>query len=746
MSSNGVSHTFLALAVLASWGPAKAQAPAAADPDTRAGQLETVIVTAQRRAENIKQVPMSISTIKDENLDVLTSGGRDIRILASRVPSLHVESDFGRSFPRFYLRGLGNVDFDMNASQPVSLVFDDVVQESPLLKGFPLFDIDQVEVLRGPQGTLFGRNSPAGVIKFESVKPGRKEEGYLNVGFGNYGIKNFDGAFNKPLGDAWAARISLLTQHRDNRVHNPRPEGPTKNFEGYHDSALRFQLLYQPGQHFSALFNVHGRDMGGRATVFRANIIQRGSNELVPGFDYGSLPTDGVNHQELQSKGANARLQWNFDRWTLNSISAYETVKFYSRADVDAGFGAIASPPMGPGVIPFMSETADGIPQHKQLTQELRLSSNYAGPLNWIGGLYYFYEDVQVDSFSFDTLHGNQQNIYAVQNQASRSWASFLSLAYAHSERLTLRAGLRYTDDKRDFTASRTMVAPGGTLVGPLLATPHSTNTSWDASADYELSKTSQLYARVATGYRAPSIQGRILFSNRISVADAEHAISYEVGLKQDLLNKRARASASVFRYTVKDMQLTAGSGAINQNRLINAAKVEGQGVEGEFVANLSDAFKLSVGGSYNDVRIKDADLFILPCGNGCVVLDPAGPLPRSVLVNNNPLPRSPKWIANISLRYGRPFKDGELFAYTDCSYRSKYDFFLYEAKEYVSKPLVDLSIRGGYKWQGGKYELAAFVRNLRNTVVLANAIDFNNMTGLVSEPRIYGIQFKAHL
>jgi iron complex outermembrane receptor protein len=723
---------------------AHVQAQAVAVPEANDGvQLETVIVTAQRRAENIKDVPMSISAIKDENLDVLTSGGRDIRILATRVPSLHIESDFGRSFPRFFLRGLGNVDFDLNASQPVSLVFDDVVQESPLLKSFPIFDIDQVEVLRGPQGTLFGRNSPAGVIKFESAKPGRKQEGYLNVGLGNFGILNVDGAYNQPLDAAWAARVSMLSQHRDNRVHNPQANGPTRDFEGYHDSAMRFQLLYQPGQHFSALFNVHGRTMGGRATVYRANIIERGSNNLVAGFDYGSLPTDGINRQSLDTKGASARLRWTLDQWTLHAISAYESATFYSRADVDAGFGAIAAQPMGPGTIPFTAETADGLPKHKQLTQEVRAESNFNGPLNWIAGLYYFYEDIQVDSFNFDTLAGNKQNAYAVQFQTSRAWAAFGSLNYVVSPALTLRAGLRYTDDERDLSASRTM---GVTLVGPLRANPQSSNTSWDASASYALDKDTQLYARAATGYRAPSIQGRIIFGNTISMANAERALSYGAGIKLDLLNRRARASLGVFNFAVKDMQLTAGSGVVNQNRLINAARVEGQGVEGEFEAKLSDALKFSLGGSYNDVRIKDKSLFVLPCGNGCVVLDPAGPLPRSVLIDNNPMPRSPKWMGNMSLRYGIRIGNGEAFALTDWSYRGKYNFFLYEAKEYVGKPLLDGSLRAGYKWNEGKYELAAFVRNLRNKVVLVNAIDFNNMTGVVSEPRIVGIQFKGQL
>ena len=137
--------------------------------ESTATTLDAVQVTAQRRVENIQDVPVSISTISSEKLDVLASGGNDVRFLSARVPSLNIESSYGRAFPRFYIRGLGNTDFDLNASQPVSLIYDDVVQESPLLKGFPVFDLERIEVLRGPQGTLFGRNTPAGVVKFESA-------------------------------------------------------------------------------------------------------------------------------------------------------------------------------------------------------------------------------------------------------------------------------------------------------------------------------------------------------------------------------------------------------------------------------------------------------------------------------------------------------------------------------------------------------------------------------------------------
>ena len=124
---------------------------------------------------------MAITTIDREKLEVLTSSGDDIRLLSGRLPSLNIESSFGRAFPRFYIRGLGNTDFDLNASQPVSLVYDGVVQENPILKGFPLFDLDQIEMARGPQGTLFGRNSPAGVIKFESARPEQEFGGHARI-------------------------------------------------------------------------------------------------------------------------------------------------------------------------------------------------------------------------------------------------------------------------------------------------------------------------------------------------------------------------------------------------------------------------------------------------------------------------------------------------------------------------------------------------------------------------------------
>ena len=182
-------------------------------------KMEEVVVTARKREQRSFEVPLSVSTIRGEKSDTLRSSGMDIRFLSNRTPSLQMESSFGRIFPRFYIRGLGNTDFDLNASQPVSVLYDGVVLENALLKGFPAFDLDRIEVLRGPQGTLFGRNTPAGLVKFESARPTQTLEGYGRLSYGRFNSSNFESAVSgRIVPDVLSARLSLLAQWRDDWV------------------------------------------------------------------------------------------------------------------------------------------------------------------------------------------------------------------------------------------------------------------------------------------------------------------------------------------------------------------------------------------------------------------------------------------------------------------------------------------------------------------------------------------------
>ncbi|WP_457388917.1 TonB-dependent receptor [Roseateles sp. P5_E1] len=770
MPKYSLSPTLLALALSTAFPMvALAQATPAAEAKKDVSQLEAVIVTGSRRAENLKEVPLSISAIKSEDLDTYNASGQDVRALSGKVPSLNIESDYGRTFPRFYVRGLGNTDFDMNASQPVGLVYDDVVQESIALKGFPVFDMAQVELLRGPQGTLFGRNSPAGVMKFDSARPTKRLEGYANIGFGRWSAVNLETAVNVPVNEDLQLRVAGLAQRQSDRVHNPVTSA-TSDLEGYNDKALRLQALYKSGN-FEGLFKVQARDFKGTATTFRANIMKRGTNDLVDGYDDSSYPSDGYNSQTLKSSEISARLRWDFDGVSLYSITAHDRAKFYSRGDVDGGFGCrFCGIPDGPkyfpagsntpypSVIPFDAQTADGIPYLRQTTQEFRLQSNTSAPFQWIAGLYYFNEKLQVDSFNFDSFAaGDPQNGYAVQHQEAKSWAAFGNVKYAVTPDFKLTAGLRYTDDKKDFDAVRTWT-PGKAnnvdIIGPFYTHPKSTNWSWDFGANYNLDKSTSVFARVATGYRAPSIQGRVLFGDSISVANSEKVLSVEAGFKADLLDNTARVSGTVFKYRVKDMQLTAGSGSTNQNRLVNAAKAEGQGFELDAQAIIARDWRTTLGFSYNDTKIKDANLFVQPCGNanfqfleantGCTVLDPAGPLAGTVSINGNPLPRAPKVTWNWTLKYSVELGNGELSVLTDWAYKDKYNMFLYEAVEYKAKSALEGGLRVGYGWNNGKYEVAAYSRNITNHRQVVAAIDFDNLTGIVNEPRSYGVQFKA--
>jgi iron complex outermembrane recepter protein len=727
--------------------------------ESKATTLDAVQVTAQRKVENIQDVPVSVSTLDNEKLGVFGSGGNDVRFLSGRVPSLNIESSFGRAFPRFYIRGYGNTDFRLNTSQPVSLVYDDVVQENPILKGFPVFDLDQVEVLRGPQGTLFGRNSPAGVVKFESARPTRELSGYGKLGYGSDDMVNFEGAISGPLSERWSGRASALFQRRDDWVKNTYP-GPNDGFEGYDESAARIQALYE-GDGFEALLNAHARKLNGTARLFRANIIKPGTNDLVDGFDEDEVSLDGANYTDLDSKGANARLSWDLGEYRLFSITGYETVDTYSRGDIDGG----APPYVFGGPIPFASETADGIPDHAQWTQEFRIESNYGNGFNWQAGLFYFNEDYKVESFDYDSLNGGVQDGYERIHQTNDSWAVFGAATWQITPKFELRGGVRYTWDKKDLTveeyetsAFAPCVLAGKCTIdqlaaqepdGDLSASPSDKKFSWDLSGTYKLTDDVNLFARVATGYRGSSIQAAGFF-NAKSVADPETSTAFEAGIKADFWDKRARLSADVFYYEVKDQQLTAVGGAANANILLNAEKTVGQGFEMDFQAYLTDHLLVTLGSSYNDTEIKDDDLAVAGCAACTVtdapVLDPITQLPTgSYYIDGNPLPQAPKWSHNLTARYGIPVGDGaEFYAYTDWTYRDEVNFFLYESKEFTGKPLVEGGLRLGYDWGYGKYDVAVYGRNITNEIKVTGGIDFNNLTGFINEPRTVGVEFKA--
>ena len=719
-------------------------APAAAlAAEATAPEVSEVLVTAQKKTEKLNDVPESVTAIGGEKLDVIRSSGGDIRVLSARVPSLVLESSFGRTFPRPYIRGLGNTDFDLNASQPVSFVYDDVVLENPILKGFPLFDIDQVEVLRGPQGTLFGRNTPAGVLKFDSVKPGKSFSGYGDISYATYGTINAEAAVGGPIaGDVLSGRLSVLYQHRDDWIHNTVTKSDTG---GYDETAFRGQLLYTPTAEFSALLNVHHLDVDGTPQIFRANVIKPGTNDFSSFYKRDQISQDagGRATQKIQESGANVKLTYDLGGPVLTSITGYEHVKVYSRGDIDGGFGASFAPPSGPGFIPFPSESADGLPYHAQWSEELRLAGTH-GDLSYTVGGFYFFEDVKITSFDYNTLAGGKMDGFAYQHQKTTSWALFANGDWKISDQWKVGGGLRYSNDQKDFVAQQLISPIGLPPTAKLTTSPSSDEVSFNLDTTYQVAPETNLYARAAKGYRAPSIQGRLLFGSTLSVANKETEMSYEAGVKGTAFERRLRYDADVYYYRADNLQLTAVGGGANFNRLINAKHANGYGFEFNGEAVPVEHLNLTAGLSYNHTEIDDPNLATAPCGSGCKVLDPAGALPGTVNINGNPLPNAPEWVANFTARYAIPYGDGEFFAYTDWAYRSKVYFLLYRSAEYSSDHLIEGGLRIGYKHGAGDWEAAIYARNILDEDALEGGIDFDNLTGFVNDPRTIGVELKA--
>jgi iron complex outermembrane receptor protein len=721
--------------------------------DKKAG-LEKITVTAQKRTQSIQDVPISIATLSGEQFESIFSGGEDILALAVRVPGLYAESSNGRVAPRFYIRGLGNTDFDLAASQPVSIIMDDVVKENVILKSFPLFDIQQVEVIRGPQGTLFGRNTTAGIIKFDSVKPTEDFDAYGKVSVASFGTVNIEGAVGGGLTDNLAGRFSFLSQQRDNYIDNAF-SGEDDIIGGYDELAWRAQLLFTPIDDLALLLNVHGRELEGTASIFRANVFTKGSNNLNQNYDRETVFYDGNllgngfdnNPQEYENIGFSLKADYDLGELTFTSITANEEAEGFSLGDVDGGAG---SGDTGlPGFIPFTAVTQDKMDDLEQFTQEFRIASNYTDAFNWQVGAFYY--DSSFNVTSIDGFFGATTVFHE-----NKTWAVFGQSTYDLSDKLTITGGLRYTYDEKSLTVGDQNVNGFALVINAASIQDYNPinvdddQVGYEISADYKLDDNSSVFARYANGFRAQSIQARdVAFEGAPSVAEAETISSIEFGIKSDMLDNSLRLNAAVFYYTVDDMQFSAIGGGANNVALINADKGSAYGFEIDATYVVNDNLVLTGGYSYNNTEIEDDGLSVFPCGASvafgpnCTVTDPMTSDNRA-FIDGNPFPQAPETIFNFTVRYSMPMgDDGEFFAYTDWAFQGKTNLFLYESVEFQTDNNFEGGLRIGYENFAQNYTVALFARNLTDEDNVKGAIDFNNLTGIVNEPRVIGVEGK---
>ena len=692
------------------------------DQNAKQQELETITVTAQKRSQSIQEVPISIATLSGEKFDAIFSSGDDITALAIKVPGLYAESSNGRVAPRFYIRGLGNTDFDLAASQPVSIVMDDVVMENVILKSFPLFDVQQVEVIRGPQGTLFGRNTTAGIIKFDSVKPRQDFDAYVKTTAGTLGQFNLEGAVGGGLTDELSARISLLSQNRSDWIDNAYLN-ESDAMGGYQERAGRVQFLYETAD-FNALLNLHSRNYAGTASIFRANVFTKGSNDLNENYDRDTVYYDATvnNPQEYDSWGGSLKFDFMFDDMTLTSISSYETASGFSQSDVDGGTLE------GPGFIPFPSSTRDELKDLEQYTQEVRLASDTTDAFSWqVGGFYFD------STFGVNTIGGVIDP--ALVYHGNTSWAVFGQGTYQIDEKWNVTAGIRYTDDEKTLSTT----VPNN---DPIKVTDD--QISWELSTNYRLTDKTSVFARIADGFRAQSIQGRnIAFAEPATVADAETIMSYEFGVKSDLLQNTLRLNAAVFYYTIDDMQISVIGGELNGNTLDNADKGVGYGFETDFDYRVLPNLSIGGGFSYNKTEFKDSNTVVGGCGFGnCTILDPVNAQGRP-FIDGNPFAQAPETILTLNARYDYPLASGEIYVYTDFALQGKTNLFLYESAEFHTDNQYEAGLRVAYINYENNYEVGVFGRNITDEDNVKGAVDFNNLTGFVNEPRTFGVDFK---
>ncbi|MCL9998602.1 MAG: TonB-dependent receptor [Erythrobacter sp.] len=756
-------------------GDDEASSPAS-EPDAEGD----IIVTAQRRSERTLDVPVTVSVLGPEALRDYQAGGADTLLsLSGRVPGLYVESTTGRIFPRFYIRGLGNIDFYLGASQPVSIIQDDVIGEHVVLKSNPAYDIAQVEVLKGPQGSLFGRNTTAGIVKFDTAQPSDTWRGQGSVSYGTFNSINADLGIGGPLNSdgSLSFRLSGLLQHRDDWIDNiytgPSDDGtvPGRNvMGGFTERNARLQILARPSDAVSLRLSGHVRDYDGTASIFYRGSIRVGTDEVPEGFDRGIVAYDEAenNPQGYNTHGISLKADIDFGFATLTSITAWEHASGFSRGDTDGGAAANFG-----GVAPNICAAGCGQSRGRllgldQWSQEVRLASPDEGRFKWqIGGIYFDSRDrtefAQRSFFLINNSLGttpNPNNFIRLRN-VNTSWAAFGQASYDVTDALTLTGGLRITNDVRN---TRLTENPNFTRLNVPATAPTSsyacgaafdcrlsdTQPSWDAALLYRISPETSVFARYARGFRGPTIQGRsAVFASAYSTADSEKSTSYEIGLKSAPFGDRLNFSLAGFYYTVDDIQLN-GNDSNGNGVLFNGDQGEGYGFEAELSARPVRNLQINAGISVLHTEINDPTVFAQVGAAGGVlsqtVLNPTVRVGNNFFaqIDGNPFPNAPDYNINLSARYDLPIGDQSgLFLAGDFNIQGATNLVLYRSVEYRAEGNYEIGGKIGYAF--GDYEIAVFARNLTNRTNLIGAIDtLNYRAGIYNDPRVIGVMLSG--
>ncbi len=733
-----------------------------------AAELEEVVVSATRRLESTQDIPISVTAFSADTIQEL--GFTQSFDIASQVPNLQFLGETASTIPFIFLRGIGNTSFFSNSINPVALYVDSVYLGQNITQGFQLFDLERVEVLRGPQGTLFGRNTTAGLVHFLTRRPSVKDgvNSRIAITGGNYGQLDVDGAVGFPLGDRAAVRVAAMQQTSGGAYDTVNPQRDAGKFGDADTHAVRAQLLLSPTDDLDILIRGNwGQDRSELNPLKPGYIISPfGVPNCPPGaisgalnngctdpFGFGLAVDSDYQHvqftfdpfQKLESKGASGEINWRVGDYTITSLTAWDKADMTRLEDDDAN------------VLVILSDTF--LANAKLFSQELRLTSNLKGRLNWILGAYYYTDELD-SALHFNNLDlgpppgsgipvplGLAQNIL----QKTDSWSAFGEFTYELSEKLTARVGLRVTEDKRHVDIdtffmnalllpttqpiSRT-VATNATLF-PLIL-PTSLEKDWSEwsgrfALDYAFSNDQMMYVSASRGFKGGEFNGGALLDpSEATIADPEFMNSYELGYKGKQLDGTLQLNITGFYMEYSDQQVLI-SGATPFGllpSLQNAAASTIKGVELESQWQPTDSWFVALGAAYLDARF---DKFI----------DPALGVDRS----GNRLAHAPKLTLNGVVRYTRPLADGSWSTQLDGSWNAEQFFTVENTPALRESAYAVVNGRVSYKFRNDQVELALFVKNILDEEYKATGFDtasagFGADVYVMGRPRTFGGQF----
>lgn len=712
-------HMLLASVALALPVTAHAQSESPADPppqtpETSATDLGDIVVTAQRREQRLNDVGLSANVLTGQDLEA--GGTKQLTDLGGLTTNVQIKNVLASSITNVSIRGIGLNDYAANNNPAAGVYVDNVYLVSPAMLSFGLFDVDRIEVLKGPQGDLYGRNTTAGAVNIISRKPSAAPNVELQTGYGSYQNYHFNGAVGGALTPGLNARFAMQTIQQDSGWQTNYLTG--KRVGKIDRTSARLQLQWKPTDAVNVLFNAHGGYDRSDAALYKPDDNLATDEDNLHADEPRVSGASNDPHMDLKSRGASVTMDVEVaPDVTLTSISAYERFTRLHVEDLDG----------------TSLKQLEGRYQNKinQVSQELRLAYSGNG-LEVIAGAFYARDTVRtLDKYGIADLIPALGDIVGNRyRQRTNSYAGFVHAEYTFLPQLTLVGGLRYTHEKKAFDGATTFFGPEDSLIDvyPEQSRRFSTSkVSGKIGLNYKPADQTLIYASISRGFKSGGFQGQLTFDpSGINPFDDEKLTAHELGIKSRVA-RNLQVNAAIFNYEYKDAQFYGplfdgppGVGVLFGITNVGNSRV--RGVEADITWRPVPGLDLRFGGGVIDTEITKS------------VVD--GVSEGSVL------PNAPKLTLNGTARYEWPLSDTATADVTlNGSYQSKVRY------DIVRNP--PQAIEGGYFLANGEvgvglgdhWRVSAFGRNLFNKLYRTQAFFTSiGFTYFYGAPRTFGV------